>query len=421
MNQHYPVGRVGRAAYFVLFLLIFSTLHLSGVVCQAALAADPKIQKTRFIIGLEKKASFQVSSLQNPDRVVIDLPNIGLSLPELPKNGPVGLVKSFHAGLSGPGKTRIVIEVTTPSMVEKANVVPAPNSKLHQLALDIVPISGTKKIRVASRKPFFAKPYNLGASGLLPPTPRPVRHPRRASNGTDRPVIVIDPGHGGHDSGAKKNGIVEKQVVLEFSLLLREKLEKTGRYKILLTRDDDTFVTLDGRRELAEKHKADLFMAVHADYARSSASGATVYTLRDSVAKSLGKTAKRRAKRSAKSQIDRDSVKKANGSLSVLTQILTDLTIRDLDAKSRQRDMVSRSIIQYMGDSTQLRSNPHKKAAFRVLKTAQFPSVLIELAFVTNKKDAERLKSKTWRNKVSDSLVTAVDDYFSQRLARLPM
>ena len=188
-----------------------------------------------------------------------------------------------------------------------------------------------------------------------------------------------------------------------------------------MTRDDDTFVTLGGRVNIAEKHNANLFIAVHADYARSSAKGATVYTLRDSVAKSLHKTAKRRAKRSVKSHIDSDSVKKANGSVNVLTKILTDLTIRDLNANHQRRDMVSRSIIQYMGNTTDLRANPHKKAAFKVLKTAQFPSVLIELAFVTNKQDAKRLKSTTWRNKVSDSLVTAVDDYFDQRLARLPM
>ena len=417
MKQVLRVCRTERSAFiFSVFVLIFGALSAIP-----ASAADPSEQKTRFIIGLAKKATFEVSSLQNPNRVIVDLPNIGLSLPEQPKNGPIGLVKSFHAGLSGPNKTRVVIEVTAPARIIKANVIRAPGSKMHQLSLEIVPSNQPRKVRVASRRQFFAKPFNLGASGLLPPTPRPARHPRRKLESAARPVIVIDPGHGGHDSGAKKNGIVEKKVVLAFGKLLRDKLEKTGRYKIIMTRDTDKFVTLGGRLDIAEKYNANLFIAVHADYARSSAKGATVYTLRDSVAKSLHKTAKRRAERSVKSQIDSDSVKKANGSVSALTRILTDLTIRDLDANHQRRDLVSRSIIQYMGNTTDLRSNPHKKAAFRVLKTAQFPSVLIELAFVTNKKDAERLKSTTWRNKVSDSLVTAVDDYFDQRLARLPM
>ena len=223
MNQVFPVCRKGRAAYLLTFLLLIFSAPL---ISETASAAGQTAKKTRFIIGLEKKASFQVSSLQNPYRVIVDLPNIGLSLPEVPQNGPVGLVKSFHAGLSGPNKTRVVIEVTAPAIVETANIVPTKGSKMHQLSLDIVAIGKSKKVRVASRKPFFDKPYSLGASGLLPPTPRPARHPRRALERSAVPVIVIDPGHGGHDTGARKNGIVEKEVVLAFGKLLRDKLKK---------------------------------------------------------------------------------------------------------------------------------------------------------------------------------------------------
>ena len=95
-----------------------------------------------------------------------------------------------------------------------------------------------------------------------------------------KPIIVLDPGHGGHDSGAKKNGAIEKNVVLAFAKTLRDKLEASGRYKVLMTRDTDVFIPLGERRKFAEQNKANLFMSIHADYARSSASGATIFSLR---------------------------------------------------------------------------------------------------------------------------------------------
>src|SRR6185295_17595278 len=107
-----------------------------------------------------------------------------------------------------------------------------------------------------------------------------------------RPVIVIDPGHGGDDSGATRFGTIEKNVVLSFSLKLREKLDTTGRYKVLMTRDKDVFIPLEERREFAERHQAALFIAIHADYtARASARGATIYSLRPQVADVLRRSA----------------------------------------------------------------------------------------------------------------------------------
>ena len=109
----------------------------------------------------------------------------------------------------------------------------------------------------------------LGAVGLQPPIPRPAASPQARALGAFKPVIVLDPGHGGDDTGAEKNGTVEKDVVLAFSLMLRDKLNATGRYKVLMTRDTDVFVELHKRREFAEQHMASLFVAVHADYAQS--------------------------------------------------------------------------------------------------------------------------------------------------------
>jgi N-acetylmuramoyl-L-alanine amidase len=222
-----------------------------------------------------------------------------------------------------------------------------------------------------------------------------------------------------------KNGAVEKDVVLAFSLMLKEKLEKTGRYKVMMTRDKDVFVELDKRVDYAEEHKANLFIAVHADYAggNSKARGATIYSLRESVANALQRSAKGEVSSAVLSKNEIETMKLASieNDLSAVKNILADLAGREVDATQERTNVFSRSVIEYMGASTELRAKPDQQAAFRVLKTAQFPSVLIELAYVTNKEDAELLRSDTWRDKVSDSIMTAVENYFGNQIARLPM
>ena len=117
------------------------------------------------------------------------------------------------------------------------------------------------------------------------------------------------------------------------------------------------------------------------------------------------------------------AVKKASSEidLSAVRGILADFAQREVDMTKERTNLFSRSVIEFMGNSTNMRDDPDQQAAFRVLKTAQFPSVLIELAYVTNKQDAELLKSQAWREKVADSISTAVENYFSHQIARLPM
>jgi N-acetylmuramoyl-L-alanine amidase len=389
---------------------------------EATLGGD--VTRTRFLIGLPKQVEYQVFSLSNPNRVIVDIAETALRLPPQPEeNIAVGLVRSFNAGRSAPGKSRVVIEVIRPVVVEGAKIVPAEDGKGHRLALDIVPVAAAHK---AEKKPVQTVSLSsLGAGDVQPPLPMPALRPDEAAARSFKPIIVIDPGHGGHDSGAMKNGAVEKNVVLAFSLKLKEKLEKTGRYKVLMTRDKDVFVELDKRVDYAEEHKANLFIAVHADYAggNSKARGATIYSLRESVANALQRSAKGEASSAVLTKDEVNTMKKASvdNDLSAVKRILADLAGRDLDMTQERTSVFTRSVIEYMGASTELRAKPDQQAAFRVLKTAQFPSVLIELAYVTNKEDAELLQSDTWREKVSDSIMTAVDNYFGNQIARLPM
>lgn len=394
-------------------LLALSTA--ATVVPAPAPAAEQAPAGTRFVVGLDRPVEFQVFSLTGPNRVIVDLPDVKLQLPAPPEGKAAGLVKSFRGGLSAPGRMRVVIDVTEPVVVESARIIAAVGAKGHQLDIQIAP---AKSI---ARKPLASEPYGLGAQGLQPPLPQPAERPDARAARSFKPIIVIDPGHGGHDSGAKHRGTVEKEVVLEFSRVLKQQLEATGRYKVLMTRDSDVFVDLDERRAFGERHGANLFIAVHADYASTKARGATIYSLRESVAKDLKRSASADVEDHLLSSREETVVKEASGDVGAVKGILADLARRELDVTQERTSILSRSVIEYMGSSTNLRDDPDKQAAFRVLKTAQFPSVLIELAYVSNKEDAALLKSGTWREKVSRSIVTAVENYFGHQLARLPL
>jgi N-acetylmuramoyl-L-alanine amidase len=188
-----------------------------------------------------------------------------------------------------------------------------------------------------------------------------------------------------------------------------------------MTRDQDTFVELNERREFAERHMASLFVAIHADYAGSHARGATIYSLRESVANALQRSAKGEVAEHVLSNKDLAAVKSADGDVSAVKEILADLARREVEMTRERTSVFARSVIEFMGESTGLKENPDRSAAFVVLKSAKVPSILIELGYVTNTEDAELLRSEHWREKVAGSILTAIDNYFSHQVARLPM
>lgn len=421
--------RSARYAVLTAPLLLFpiASTHAETTVAPPPGAVLPRTEtavagdttRTRFVIGLERAVEFQVFSLANPNRVIVELPEVKLQLPVFSGETAVGLVKSFRGGLSAPGKTRIVIDVTGAVVVEKAVLDKGKDGKAPRLVLEIVPVDPANKVTQAKKS--LSGAMLAGAAGVQPPLPKLAQRPDAKSPNMFRPIIVIDPGHGGHDSGAQKYGTVEKDVVLAFSLKLRDKLQATGRYKVLMTRDNDTFVELDARREFADQSKAALFIAVHADYAGSSASGATIYSLRDSVANDLQRSAKGEVAHTVLSNKELDGVKQADGDVGAVKGILSDLAQREVSVNKERTKVFAGSVVEFMGGTTNMMNNPDREAGFRVLKSAKMPSVLIELAYVTNRSDAENLKSDKWRDKVGGSIVTAVENYFSHQMARLPM
>jgi N-acetylmuramoyl-L-alanine amidase len=373
----------------------------------AIVAADKT--RTRFVIGLDREVAYTVSS--HASRVVIDLPDVKFQLPPAPA-GTVGLVRSFSGGLAAPGKVRVIIDTIAPVMVEKSALE---KGRTPRIVLDMMLADADRS--GARKSPVGAMGAGLGA--VPPPVAKAAQRPRAREDASYKPLIVIDPGHGGQDTGAQRYGTVEKDVVLAFSLKLRDKLLASGRYRVMMTRDTDVFVDLDERRDFGDRHKAALFIAVHADYAGSSARGATIYSLRDTTSASLQHAAKREA--TELTDAEQQTIRRGGDTAGIVAGILGDLAGREVEVNKERTNLFSRAAVEFMGSSTPINNNPEREANFRVLKSAKTPSVLIELAYVTNAEDARNLRSDSWRERVSGALMTAIENYFSHKEARLPL
>jgi N-acetylmuramoyl-L-alanine amidase len=413
------VSRGTAVVIYCLVMLASAFIAASSLVASSpgAVAAEQQDVsgskvRTRFVIGLDKAVEPRVFALANPSRVIVDLPDVAVSLPALPKGEQVGLVRSIRGGLAAADRFRVILEVSEPVVIERSAVEAAPGGKGQRLVVEIVPVEGRAAGKAPQAPAADTEVRPVRVAAVQPPSPKRAERPEARAKRSARPVIVLDPGHGGMDSGAVRNGAVEKDVVLAFSLVLRDKLNATGRYRVLMTRDSDKFVDLDERREFAEENEAALFMAIHADSAGAGASGATVYSLREGVAEGLKNSARREIVNSVlKDRQLRDLGK--GGDAEVVRSMLGGLAEKDILANPSKTSVFARSLIDYMSASTTMMSNPDRQAAFRVLQTAKVPAVLVELAFVTNRQDAQKLMSDAWRAKVADSLVTAIEAYFA--------
>ncbi|ETR74992.1 cell wall hydrolase [Afipia sp. P52-10] len=224
--------------------------------------------------------------------------------------------------------------------------------------------------------------------------------------------MVIDPGHGGIDHGTQaQSGENEKTIVLDFAKALRDRIEKGGKYRVVMTRDDDTFVPLAQRVKIARNHKAALFVSIHADAlprGEGDAQGATVYTLSDTASDAEAAKlaeAENKADLIAGINLTEEPVEVAD--------ILIDLTRRETKAFSNR---FARSLVREMKGIARLHKNPLKSAGFVVLKAPDVPSVLLELGYVSNKADLQLLVSESWRSRTVGSVAQAVELFFGKRV-----
>jgi N-acetylmuramoyl-L-alanine amidase len=234
-----------------------------------------------------------------------------------------------------------------------------------------------------------------------------------AASGDTRSLVVLDPGHGGIDTGTKgPNGETEKDIVLKVAERLRQRIEKAGKYRVLMTRTDDTFVPLADRVRFARRASAALFVSIHADALprrEGDAQGASVYTLSDTASDS-------EAARLAEQENRADIIAGVNLKTEPedVAGILLDLAERETKGFSLQ---FARKVLADLKTATRLHKEPLKSAGFRVLRAPDIPSVLIELGYVSNHSDLQSLLSDAWQNRTADSIAQAIDSYFATHVA----
>jgi N-acetylmuramoyl-L-alanine amidase len=371
------------------------------VASDVRLGGDDK--QTRLVIDFDRKVDLAAFTLADPYRVVIDLPQVVFKLP--PKAGEQGrgLIKALRYGLIMQGGSRIVLDVKGPVRVEKAFTLPPGDGQPARLVLDLA----------ATDRDSFLRNISL-ESGARRVTATRQTDTAAAPSGDPRPLIVIDPGHGGIDSGTKSydGKVDEKDVVVGFGIMLRDRLEKSGKYRVEMTRSDDTFIPLNERVRFARARKASLFISIHADSVPRSegiATGASVYTLSD-------KASDAEAASLAEAENKSDVI--AGVDLSAepddVANILIDLAQRETKVFSVQ---FARTLVNELKPVTKLHAHPIKSAGFIVLKAPDVPSVLVELGYMSTKDDLAHLMSPSWRARAADSLAQAVDTYFAPRLA----
>ena len=382
------------------------------VASDARLAGDSR--QTRFILDLDKPVQFRAFTLADPYRVIVDLNQVNFQLPSAAGMSGRGLIKTFRYGLVMPGGSRIVFDLTGPAKIAKSYVLEAANGQPPRLVLELEEVDRTAFVQALAPenrpelRPGIAE-ANANAAVAKADTPAVPANPA-----DKRPVIVVDPGHGGEDNGTEAGGndIMEKNLVLTFGLALRDRLEKSGKYRVVMTRTDDTFIALGDRVKVARRESAALFISIHADALKrgeGDAQGATIYTLSD---KATDSDAERLADAENKSDAI-GGVKLADEPTEV-ADILIDLVQRETKTFSNR---FARVLMGEMKTTVRMHKHPLKSAGFRVLKAPDVPSVLVELGYVSNKGDLEHLVSESWRNRTVGAMAQAIDAFLAKRLA----
>ena len=373
------------------------------VALDARLAGDDK--RTRFILDLNRKIEFAAFTLGDPYRVIVDLPEVAFDLPAAAGRGGRGLVSAYRYGLFAPSRTRIVLDATGPVAIDKAFVLGELEDQPARLVVDLVRTDRATFIKNAA--------VEKQTESIASPAPSARKTDRETPTARDGlPVIVIDPGHGGLDTGAiAPSGEEEKTIALAVALRLRKKLELSGRFRVVLTRSDDTFIPLTERLRVARSNQAALMLSIHADSIsrnEGEARGASIYTVSHKASdKEAARLADKENKADLIAGID------LSGQNNDVVGILYDLTHRETKNFSGQ---FARTLAAEIKSAALLNRDPLRSAGFIVLKAPDVPSVLLELGFLSNPEDVKMLVSEAWRDKVADAMAGAVAAFFANRV-----
>jgi N-acetylmuramoyl-L-alanine amidase len=351
--------------------------------------------QTRIVLNLSDSAVAEHFTLADPDRLIVNLPDTVWKLPRNWQQTKGGLVKSFRFGRLGPGKSRVIFELTGPARLTDKLVLPPQGERRYRLVIDLAPTDA------ATFRKTAGWPAGEMAPAADPLAVRPT--PKRAKK-----LICLDPGHGGIDPGATGvSGVLEKDIVLAAAQEFAQTLRRTGRYQVVMTRDSDVFLSLKARVAFCRGVSADLMISVHADSAGNiaGARGATIYTLSE-------KASDQEADALAQSENKSDLIAGVDIGQEddVVSSILIDMAQRDTKVNSIR---FAKALAPELEKTGRTMSKSHKFAGFRVLKAPDVPSVLLEMGYLTNADEEVQLRSETWRRQLAQAMLRALDGYFA--------
>ena len=380
------------------------TVHVNAV------RTSGDVRNTKFVLDISKPVDFSVFALAEPYRLVIDLPNLSFEMAHAMTQVERAMVRNFRFGNFGDTRSRIVLDLAGPAKVSKAYNLPAVDANAARAVIELVAVNerefAEQSLRDLIRVKAGEDKQDDGGSLMVQPLPK---NPKQAD---PRPLVVLDPGHGGIDSGATSpKGLVESNLVLDFALALRAHLVKEGKVRVAMTRETDKFVSLSKRVAFARSRHADLFVSIHADTVRQSyVRGATVYTLSDKASDDVAADVANRENRSdllAGLEIEEKD--------DVVADILIDLTRRET---ANHSSLYSRTLVGALKSNIRLAKRPQRSAGFKVLKAPDIPSVLLELGYLSNKQDQSALTSEDWQKKTIQSISKSINLFFSRRAKR---
>lgn len=375
---------------------------------------------TRVVLELTASARQKVFTLDNPNRVVIDIPAARLAT-ALP--GATGAIKNIRAAKRDNGDLRVVLDLNA-LVVPRASWLEATNDTGPRLVLDLLK-PGTGKepgVPAASPREPTAADGELATATPVSPAgaPEPVAVKSLGSASSRDLIIAIDAGHGGEDPGAIGNrGIREKDVTLAIARQLKERIDSEPGMRAMLTRDGDYFVPLRERINRARQFQADMFVSIHADSVHDShVSGSSVYTL----------SPKGATNEAARWLADRENAADMVGGVSledknsVLASVLLDLT--QGASMSASVDAAGR-VLKQLDHLGNVHHSAVQQAGFVVLKSPDIPSMLVETAFISNPLEESRLSDAQHQGRLANAILAGVRDYFytntppNTRLAQL--
>ena len=416
---------------FSLFLACFTALP---VLAKEVVAIAVEDNTAIITLRLQDVSPNKVFIVTNPERLVVDVPSVPKTLnAKLPASYKGKLIRDVRYGRFSPKSDRFVFDLTLPvevvSSTAKAGTLTiairqsdkqldktAPAEKTGEKAPEQKESKATdsklrltsKEISVEGRKVKPTTPTKATAAPVAatPIIEKPVEPVKKKV--AEKPLVVIDPGHGGVDPGTTgPHGLNEKNLVLEYAQALRARLIKTGKYRVELTRGDDRFIMLRQRIKIARDKKAALFISLHADSApEASARGLSVYTLSEKASdEEAAALAARENKADVLAGIDLSEERQD------VADILISLAQRDTSNRSSQ---LADLIVYSLDGKVRLLSNSHRFAGFAVLKAPDIPSVLIELGFLSHSQEEKQLLTSTYRQTVVNGIAAGVDSYFAQ-------